>query len=106
MESPNTSSQAIELNHSCLKEAHSNRPCTGPGYENTEPECIFAVLRVLSSIICPLRSPDSKTGKVLAQTAQLVPRSWHKWPLGLSWRAFGEPTYKTIKVMIRARDPQ
>ena len=91
MESPYTSSQAIELNHSCLKEAHSNRPCTGPGYENTEPECIFAVLRVLS-IICPLRSADSKTSKVL--------------PLGLSWRAFGEPTYKTIKVMIRARDPR
>ena len=44
MESPNTSPQEIELNPSCSAQAQSNILGTGPGYENTEPECSFAVL--------------------------------------------------------------
>ena len=52
---PNTSSQVIELNPSCFEQAQSNRQCTGPGYENTEPVCILAVLYV-PSIVCPLRN--------------------------------------------------
>ena len=28
---------------SCLRQAHSNRPGTGPGYENTEPGCILTI---------------------------------------------------------------
>ena len=35
----NTSLQAIELNPSCLGQAHSNRPRTGHEYENMEPGC-------------------------------------------------------------------
>ena len=61
MESPNTSLQAIDLELSCSRQACSNRPGTGPGYENTEPGFIFKVFRV-PSIIHPLRSsyPDSR----------------------------------------------
>ena len=50
MESPNTSPQAIEFNPSCSGQAHSSRPGTGHGYENTEPGCVFTVLRVPSKI--------------------------------------------------------
>ena len=38
MELPNTSPQAAELNPSCLGQAHPNRPGTGPGHKNMEPE--------------------------------------------------------------------
>ena len=41
----NTSPQAIELNPSCSKQAHSNGPGTDPMYESTEPEFTLAVLR-------------------------------------------------------------
>ena len=64
IESPNTSSQAIKLDQSCSGQAHSNKPGTGPGYENTELECVLALLRV-PPIICPLRSTDAKHGKVV-----------------------------------------
>ena len=43
---------------------HLNRPGTGPGYENTEPESILTVLRV-PFIVCPLRREDAKSGKVV-----------------------------------------
>ena len=64
MESPNTSPQAIEFKPSCLGQAHPNKPGTGPGCKNMEPGCILIVLRV-SSIVCPLRSADAKSGKVV-----------------------------------------
>ena len=41
IESPNTSPQAVELDPSYFKQAHSNRPGTGPGYENTKPWMYF-----------------------------------------------------------------
>ena len=64
MESPNTSSKAIEFNTSCSGQAQPNRPGTGPGYETTEPGYILAVFRV-PSIICPLTIADAKSGKVI-----------------------------------------
>ena len=42
MESPRTSLQAIDLNPSCLKQAHSNRPGIGHGFENTEPGRMYS----------------------------------------------------------------
>ena len=57
MKSPNTSPHAIELDPRCLEQVHSNKPGTDPGYENTEPGYIFAVLRV-PFIICPLKSAN------------------------------------------------
>ena len=44
-------------------QAHPNRPGTGPGYKNTEPESILTVLRI-PFIVCPLRREDAKSGKV------------------------------------------
>ena len=64
MESLDTSQQAIELNASCLEQARSNRPSTGPRHENTEPGCILTVLR-FPSIIRPLENADAKFGKVV-----------------------------------------
>ena len=59
-------SAGIELNSSCSGQARSNRPGTGPGYENTEPGCIHAVFRVPSiNIIRPVRSADTKSRKVV-----------------------------------------
>ena len=52
------SPETIKLNPGCLGQAHSNRPGTGPGFENTESACILAVLRV-PFIIRPLRSADA-----------------------------------------------
>ena len=52
------SSQAIELNPSCLRQAHSNSLGTGHGYKSKKPECILTVL-CIPSIICPLRSADA-----------------------------------------------
>ena len=50
IESPNTSSQAVELNPSCSRQAHPNRSGTGtgtgPGYKNMETETILTILRV------------------------------------------------------------
>ena len=74
MESPNTSSQAVELYPSCSGQAHSNGPSTGPGHKNTEPGSILTVLRI-PFMICPLRSVDAKSGKVV----QEIPHGWHKW---------------------------
>ena len=54
IESPNTSSQAIEPDSSYSRQAYSYRPGTGHGYENMKPGCIHTVLRV-PSIIRPLR---------------------------------------------------
>ena len=64
MESPNTSPQAVELNRSCSGQTHSNRSGPGPGYKNTEPGCILAIIFV-PSLIRPLRSADAKSGKVV-----------------------------------------
>ena len=58
MESPNTTTQAIKLNTSCSVQAYSNRPGTGSRHKNTEPGCVFTVLRI-QSIICPIRSAAS-----------------------------------------------
>ena len=55
-------SAGIELKPSCSGQARSNRPGTGPGYENTEPGCILAVFRV-PSIIRSVRSADAKSRK-------------------------------------------
>ena len=52
-----------EINPSCLGQAQSNKPGTDSGYENTEPGCIFAVLRVPFIIL--LRSPDATSAKVV-----------------------------------------
>ena len=60
----NTSSQTIELNPSCWGQAYSNRPGTVSGYESIEPGCILVVVRI-PSMICPLRSVDAKSGKVV-----------------------------------------
>ena len=65
MESPNTSLQVIELNPSCLGQAHPNRPGTGPGYKNTELGCILAVL-YFTSIIHLQRSAAALSGKVIS----------------------------------------
>ena len=47
-----------------------NRPGTGLGNESTEPGRIFTVLR-FPFMICPFRSADAKSGKVV----QEIPRS-------------------------------
>ena len=70
MESLNTSPQAVELNPSCSEQAHPNRPGTGPGHKSTEPGSIFTILR-FPFVICPFRSADAKSGKVV----QKIPRS-------------------------------
>ena len=49
---------------SCSGQAQSNRPGTGHGYENTEPECTLTVFRV-PFVIRPLRSADAKSGKFI-----------------------------------------
>ena len=64
MESPNTSMQAILPNPSCLGQAHSNRPGTGPGYEKRGAWMFLTVLRVPSTIR-PMRNADAKFGKVV-----------------------------------------
>ena len=58
-----TISRVIELDPRCLGQAHSNRPGTGPGYESTEPGCVFAVLHVSS--IHLLKKTVSKFSKVV-----------------------------------------
>ena len=60
MESPNTCPQAIELNPSCLGQAHSKKPGPGFWYETMESGCILVPLHVPSTI-CPLRSADAKS---------------------------------------------
>ena len=60
MESPNTSPQAVELKPGCSRQAHLNRPDTGPGHKSTEPGSIFTVLR-FPFVICPFRSADAKS---------------------------------------------
>ena len=70
---PTPSSQAVELNPSCSRIAHPNRPGTGPGHKSTEPGSTFTVLRFPFKI-CPFRGADAKSGKVV----QEIPRTWHK----------------------------
>ena len=53
-----------ELDPSCLWQAHSNRPGTGPGYKSTEPGCLLTVLH-LPSIIYVLRNVDAKPSKIV-----------------------------------------
>ena len=95
MELPNTSSQAVELNPSCLGQAHPNTPGTGLGQKNMEPGRIFTVLHI-PFMICPL-SADAKSGKVV----QKILCSWHKWACR-SWQASEDPQ-KTIQ---ESRDPR
>ena len=64
MESPNTSSQAVELNPSYSGQAHPNGPGTVSGNKDTELGSIFTVLRH-PIMICLLRSADTKSGKVV-----------------------------------------
>ena len=54
----------VELNPSCSGQAHPNRPGIGPGYKNMEPENILMTLR-LPFMICPLRSTDAKSSKIV-----------------------------------------
>ena len=61
---PNTSLQAIELNPSFQGQTHSNLPGTSPGYENTMPGCIPAVLHIPFTNY-PLKSSNAKFGKVV-----------------------------------------
>ena len=63
MELPNTSSQAIDFDPTCSRQVYSNKPGTDRRYENTDPGCVLAVLRV-ASIMLPLRV-DAKSGKVI-----------------------------------------
>ena len=79
MESPITSSRAVELYSSCSGQAQPNRPETGPGHKNTEPRSIFTILRI-PFIIFSFKSRDVKSGKIV----QKIPRSWHKRRLDLS----------------------
>ena len=71
----NISSQAIALDPGFSKLVHFNRPGTDPGYENTEPGCIFTVLRVPFIIRPPSSVPwFSKrllNGLVSAQQAEM-----------------------------------
>ena len=64
MVSPNTSPQAIKLDPRCSGQAQSNKPSTSYGYENTEPRCRLAVLRV-PFIIRQLRSADARSNKII-----------------------------------------
>ena len=64
MKLPNTSLQVIELNPSCLGQAHSNRPGTGPGYKNMEPESVFTILHIPSTVY-PLKSTDAKSNEIV-----------------------------------------
>ena len=50
IESSNSSLQAIDLNPSCLKQAHSKRLGVGHGYESTDPGSTLTLLRVPSVI--------------------------------------------------------
>ena len=60
MESPNTSSQPVELNPSCSGQACPNRPGTSPRHKNTEPGRIFTVL-CIPFMVCPLKSADANS---------------------------------------------
>ena len=64
----------LSLTQNCLGQANSNRPGTCPGHKNTEPGRIFAVLHI-PFIICPLRSANAKSSKVVEK----ILCSWHKW---------------------------
>ena len=69
MKLPITSPQTIKLNPSCLGQTDSIRsPGTGPGYENTEPGCILAVLRVPSIVRSPVWQGCLRDSAHLAQT--------------------------------------
>ena len=59
-----SSLQAIEFYLSSSAQADVIRPGTGPGYENTEPGCIYAVPHV-PFIICLLRSADAKCSEIV-----------------------------------------
>ena len=85
MESPNTSPQTIEVNPSCSGQAHFNRPGTGPGYKNTEPRFILAILRVPSIVFhSEARMPSparlSKRFRAAGTNGRL--------DLSLSWREY------------------
>ena len=61
---PNTSPQAVELNPSYSEQVHPNRPGTNLGYKNTEPGCIFTIIRI-PFMVCPLRSAGAEFSKVV-----------------------------------------
>ena len=56
--------QAVELNTSCLGQAHPNKSGTSPEYKNMEPGSIFTILHI-PLMVCPLKSVDAKSGKVV-----------------------------------------
>ena len=62
--------QAVEVNPSCSRQAHPNRPGTGPGHKSTEPGSTFTVLH-FPFVVFPFRSTDAKSSKVV----QKIPRS-------------------------------
>ena len=85
MELPNTSPQAIELNPSCSGQAHFNRPDTGPGYKNTEPRFILAILRVPSIVVhseARMPSPARLSKRFRAAGAN------GRLDLSLAWREY------------------
>ena len=71
MESPNTDLQTIELNLSCSRQDHSNRPGTGRGYESIEPGCNLTVFRV-PSMICSLRASMPSLARLFTPSAPLA----------------------------------
>ena len=50
--------------HRWLSLTHANRTGTGPEYKDMEPGSILTVL-CIPFMICPLRSADAKSGKVV-----------------------------------------
>ena len=80
----NTSPKAVELNPSCLEQAHSNRPGTGSGYKNTNLGSILKILRV-QFMVRPLRSTDAKSNKVVQRFRAAGTNG--RLNLSFSWRA-------------------
>ena len=73
MESPNTGPQALSLTQAARGKPIPTGLAPVPGHKNTEPECIFTVLR-FPFLICPFKSADAKSSKIV----QKIPRSWRK----------------------------
>ena len=79
---------AIELNPSCLGQAHLNVSGTGTGYENMEPGCILAILSV-PSIIHPFKVWMPCLAR-LFKRFHTAGTDWHQ-DLSLSWRVSEDP---------------
>ena len=95
MELPNTSPQAIKLNPSCSGQVNCNKPGAGPEYENTEPECTFTI-PYIPFMICPLRSPDVKSGEFVKRFHATGTNE--RLDLNLSWQASEDPLRRLFNI--------